>query len=195
MWRAGYRDWDDRGQEVRVEGEVFVGQRAAWERSQAVAEEWYLKEKRRMIRRAIFTILCVAAPVSIASAMDFDDCARAARNLRNAAEEGESAKQQYESAKSSYESACGPYGYDRGNSSACGPYGYNRSTLESAKSQLDSKTREVSDYASTVSSRCEGPSLVRDTIVRDTILRRMSQDLQSTKQALQSCQEGRPKQR
>ena len=122
---------------------------------------------------------------SVARAFDFDDCARVARNLRNAAEEAQSAEQEYESAKSNYESACSSYGYDRDNSSACGRYGYHRSALDMAKTELDSKTSEVSDYASNVSRRCESQS--------SPLLRHLAQELQGTKQALKNCQQGTSK--
>ena len=39
LWRAGYRDWDDEGQEFRIDGDTFTGQRAAWERSQQMVAE------------------------------------------------------------------------------------------------------------------------------------------------------------
>jgi hypothetical protein len=122
---------------------------------------------------------------SVASAFDFDDCARVARNLKNAAEEAESAQQQYESAKSNYESACSSYGYDRNNSSACGQYGYHRSALDMAKSELDSKANEVSDYASRVSSRCDSAS--------SPLVRQLAKELQRTKQALINCQQATSK--
>ena len=39
-WRAGYCDWDEAGQEFRVDGEMFDNAGAAWEQSQEmVAEE------------------------------------------------------------------------------------------------------------------------------------------------------------
>ena len=125
---------------------------------------------------------------SVASAFDFDDCARAARNLKNAAEEAESAQRDYESAKSSYESACSSYGYDKDNPSACGRYGYHRSPLDSARSRLESKVNEVSDYASTTNTRCEFMSQSRVSMMR-----KLAQELQSTKQALQDCQQASPK--
>lgn len=91
----------------------------------------------RCISLIFIAFLYSSGYCSVASAFDFDDCASAARNLRNAAEEAGSAQQEYESAKSNYENACSSYGYDRGNSSACGPYGYHRSALDMAKSELD----------------------------------------------------------
>ena len=63
--------------------------------------------------RAILTFTCALSINSVAGAFDFDDCARVARYLKNAAEEAESAQQQYENAKSEYESACSSYGYAR----------------------------------------------------------------------------------
>lgn len=135
----------------------------------------------RSIPLIFIAFLCSSGYCSVASAFDFDDCASAARNLRNSAEEAESAQQEYESAKSNYESACSSYGYDKDNASACGRYGYHRSALDMAKSELDSKANEVSDYASRVSRRCESPSL--------PLVRQLAKELQSTKQALQNCQQ------
>ncbi|MCG3769876.1 MAG: hypothetical protein JW384_01007 [Nitrosomonadaceae bacterium] len=108
-----------------------------------------------MIVHFVFVLLFLLIHNSLTSAFDFDDCASAARNLKNAAEEAVYAQQGYEFAKSNYESACSSYGYDRDNSSACGRYGYHRSTLDMAKSELDSKASEVADYASRVNSRCD----------------------------------------
>ena len=125
---------------------------------------------------------------SVASAVDFDDCARAARNLKNAAEEAESAQRDYESAKSNHESACSSYGYDKDNASACGRYGYHRSPLDSTRSRLESKVNEVSNYASTVSTRCEFMSPTRINLMN-----KLAQELQNTKRALQDCQQASPK--
>jgi hypothetical protein len=138
-----------------------------------------------MIVQLVFAFLFLSGYTSIASAFDFDDCARVARNLKNAAEEAESAQQEYETAKSNYESACGYFGYDKDNSSACGRYGYHRSPLDMAKSGLDSKASEVADYASRVNSRCDSAS--------SSLVRRLAQELQSTKQALNNCQQGTSK--
>lgn len=139
----------------------------------------------RCVSLIFIAFLYLSGYCSVASALDFDDCARVARNLKNAAEEAASAEQEYESAKSNYESACGSYGYDRDNSSACGRYGYHRSTLDMAKSELNSKASEIADYASRVSSHCDSPSL--------PLVRRLAQELQSTKQALTNCQQGSSK--
>jgi hypothetical protein len=138
-----------------------------------------------MIVLLVFAFLYLSDYSSVASAFDFDDCARVARNLKNAAEEAVSAEQEYESAKSNYESACSSYGYEKDNSSACGQYGYHRSALDLAKNELDSKASEVSNYASSVGRRCESPS--------SPLVRRLTQELQSTKQALQNCQQGSSK--
>lgn len=139
----------------------------------------------RFISLIFIALLYLSGYSLIASAFDFDDCARVARNLKNAAEEAASAEQEYESAKSNYESACSSYGYDRDNSSACGRYGYHRSALDMAKSELDSKASEVSDYASSVGRRCESPS--------SPLVRHLDQELQGTKQALKNCQQGSSK--
>ncbi len=111
--------------------------------------------------KAIFTFVCAFSISSVAGAFDFDDCARVARYLKNAAEEAESAQQQYENAKSEYESACSSYGYDRNNSSACGQFGYHRNDLDMARNELNSKANEVSDYASRVRRQCESRSFYR----------------------------------
>jgi len=132
----------------------------------------------------IFSLICFTALNATANAMDFDDCARAARHLKNAAEEAQSAQNEYETEKSNYESACSSYGYDKGNALACGPYGYHRSALDNAVSQLESKTSEVSDYASKVTSRCESASPSKINLTRF-----LAQELQTTKQALQDCQQ------
>lgn len=129
----------------------------------------------------VFAILFLWGNSSVAIALDFGDCASAARNLRNAADEAESAEQQYEYAKSNYESACSSYGYDKDNASACGRYGYHRSSLDMAKSDLDSKASEVSDYATSVGRRCDSPT--------SPLVRHLAQELQGTKQALKNCQQ------
>ena len=33
LWRAGFRDWDEDGQEYRVDGDTFDNMREAWEQS------------------------------------------------------------------------------------------------------------------------------------------------------------------
>ena len=35
-WRSGYREWDEDGQEFRVDGETFDDAGAAWQQSQAM---------------------------------------------------------------------------------------------------------------------------------------------------------------
>jgi hypothetical protein len=39
LWRAGLRDWDAEGREFRVEGQTFIGMKAAWARSQEMVAE------------------------------------------------------------------------------------------------------------------------------------------------------------
>lgn len=139
----------------------------------------------RFILLIFIAFLYLSGYCSVASALDFDDCARVARNLKNAAEEAVSAEQEYDSAKSNYESACSSYEYDKDNASACGRYGYHRSALDMAKRELDSKTSEVSDYASSVGKRCESPS--------SPLVKHLAQELQGTKQALKNCQQASSK--
>ena len=135
----------------------------------------------RFISLIFIAFLYLPGYSRVASAFDFDDCASAARSLKNAAEEAESAEQEYESAKSNFESACSSYGYDKENASACGRYGYHRSALDRAKRELDSKASEVSDYGTSVGRRCDSPS--------SPSVRHLAQELQAAKQALKNYQQ------
>jgi hypothetical protein len=49
LWRAGLREWDAEGREVRIEGETCTGMAAAWARSREMVAE----RKRSAMREAL----------------------------------------------------------------------------------------------------------------------------------------------